>query len=155
METSKRKYSYLVISHQKHYFVKYHFDSTHKYSEVKKMLEFLIDNIYVVVWGQVFQQSVGIPMGTNCAPLLSDLFLYSNEAEFIQKLLHERKKALVVTLTSTFRYINDVLSINNNQFHSYVNSIYPNELEIKDNTKCPTSASYSDVLLKLDTITAK
>jgi hypothetical protein len=80
-----------VISHQKHYFLKYHSDSTHKYSEVEinKMLEFLIDNIYVVVGGQVFQQSVGIPMGTNCAPLLVDLFLYSYEAEFIQKLLHE------------------------------------------------------------------
>jgi hypothetical protein len=42
----------------------------HKYSkvEIKKMLEFLIDIIYVVVGGQVFEQSVGIPMGTNCAP---------------------------------------------------------------------------------------
>jgi hypothetical protein len=73
-----------VISHQKHYFVKYHSDSTHKYSEIEKMLEFLIDNIYVVVGGKVFQQSVGIPMGTNCVPLLADLFLYSYEAEFIQ-----------------------------------------------------------------------
>jgi hypothetical protein len=56
------------------------------------MLEFPIDNIYVIVGGQVFQQSVGIPMGTNCTPLLTDLFLYSYEAEFIQKLLHEKKK---------------------------------------------------------------
>jgi hypothetical protein len=94
----------------------------HKYSEVeiKKMLEFLIDNIYVVVGGQVFQQSVGIPMGTNCALLLADLFLYSYEAEFIQKLLHEKKKYLAVAFNSTFRYIDDVLSINNNHFHSYV-----------------------------------
>jgi hypothetical protein len=46
------------------------------------MLEFLIDNIYVVVAEQVFQQSVEIPMGTN---LLADLFLYTFE-EFIQKL---------------------------------------------------------------------
>jgi hypothetical protein len=43
-------------------------------SEIKKMLEFLIDNIFVVVGGQVFEQSVGIPMGTNYAPLLADLF---------------------------------------------------------------------------------
>jgi hypothetical protein len=79
---------------QKHYFVKHHSDSMHKYSEVEieKMLEFLIDNIYVVVEGQVFQQSVEIPMGTNCASLLADLFLYSYEAEFIQNLLHEKKK---------------------------------------------------------------
>jgi hypothetical protein len=39
------------------------------------MLEFIIDNIFVVVGGQVFQQSVGIPMGMNCAPWLADLFL--------------------------------------------------------------------------------
>jgi hypothetical protein len=36
------------------------------------MLGFLVDNIYVVFGDQVFQQSVGIPMGTNCAPLLAD-----------------------------------------------------------------------------------
>jgi hypothetical protein len=79
----------------------------HKYSEVeiKKMLEFLIDNIYVVVGGQVFQQSVGIPMDSNCAPLLADLFLYSYEAEFIQKFLHEKKKSLAVAFNSAFRYI--------------------------------------------------
>jgi hypothetical protein len=135
------------------YFVIHHSDSTHKYSEVeiKKMLEFLIDNIFVLFGDQVFQQSVGIPMGTNCAPLLADLFLYSYEAEFIQKLLHEKKKSLAVSFNSTFRYIDDVLSINNNQFHSYVDSIYPSELEIKDTTETPTSASYLDILLKIDT----
>jgi hypothetical protein len=90
-------------------------------------------------------------MGTNCASLLADLFLYSYEAEFIQKLLHEKKESLAVAFNSTFRYIDDVLSINNNQFHSYVDSIYLNELEIKDTMECSTSASYLDVLLKLDT----
>jgi hypothetical protein len=49
------------------------------YSEeqVISMLEFLIDNICVSFGGTLFQQVVGIPMGTNCAPLLADLFLYS------------------------------------------------------------------------------
>ena len=151
-KNGKRKYSYLVISHSKTYFVKHHSDSTHKYSEVeiKNMLEFLIDNIFVVFGDQVFQQSVGIPMGTNCAPLLADLFLYSYEAEFIQKLLREKKKSLAVTFNSTFRYIDDVLSINNDSFHSYVDLIYPCELEIKDTTESSTSASYLDILLKVD-----
>jgi hypothetical protein len=46
------------------------------YSEeqVISMLEFLIDNISVSFGGALFQQVVGIPMGTNCAPLLADLF---------------------------------------------------------------------------------
>jgi hypothetical protein len=107
MGKGKYQYAYLVISHQKHYFVKHQSDTMHKYSEVeiKKMLEFLIDNIYVVVGGQVFQQSVGILMGTNSASLLADLFLYSYEAEFIQRLLHEKKKSLVVAFNSTYRFI--------------------------------------------------
>jgi hypothetical protein len=83
--------------------------------------------------------------------VLADLFLYSSEAEFIQKPVHEKKKSLAVAFYSTFRYIDDVLSINNNQFHSYVDSIYPSELEIKDTTVSSTPASYLDVLLKLDT----
>jgi hypothetical protein len=48
------------------------------------MLEFLIDNIFLMFGGRLFEQTVGIPMGTNCAPLLADLFLYSYEADFIQ-----------------------------------------------------------------------
>jgi hypothetical protein len=56
-----------------------------------------------------------------------------------------------VAFNSTFRYIEDVLSINNNQFHTYVDLIYPNELEIIDITECYRSASYLDKIWKLDT----
>jgi hypothetical protein len=49
------------------------------------MLEFLIDNIFIMFGGRVFQQTVGIPMGTNYVPLLADLFLYSYEADFSRK----------------------------------------------------------------------
>jgi hypothetical protein len=90
-------------------------------------------------------------MGTNCAPLLADLFLHSCEAEIIQKPLYEKKKSLAVAFSSTFRYIDDVLSINNNQIHSYVDLASPNKLEMKDTRECSTSASYLDILLKLDT----
>ena len=55
------------------------------------MLEFLIDNIFVSFGGILFQQGVGIPMGANCAPLLADLFLYSYESEFHQKLVKDKK----------------------------------------------------------------
>ena len=46
------------------------------------MLEVLNDNIFVMFKRRVFKQTVGIPMVTNCAPLLADLFLYSYEADF-------------------------------------------------------------------------
>ena len=34
-------------------------------------------------------------MGTNCAPLLADLFLYSYENEFLDKQVYEGKKSLL------------------------------------------------------------
>ena len=74
----------MFVGHEESLFVKEHSDSKHKYSEddIIKMFEFLVDNIFVAFAGKVFQQIVGIPMGTNCAPLLADIFLYSYEAEF-------------------------------------------------------------------------
>jgi hypothetical protein len=89
-----------VIGIQNTYFVRHHSDSPYKYSEAddKDMLGFLVDNIFVVFGDQVFQQSVGIPMGTICAPLLADLLLYSYEAEFVQKLLRDNNnKKLAVS----------------------------------------------------------
>jgi hypothetical protein len=89
-------------------------------------------------------------MGINCAPLLADLFLYSYEAEFVEKLLRDNNKKLPVSFNHTFRYIDDVLSINNHNFHNYVHLIYPDEIEIKDNTESDKSASYLDILLNID-----
>ena len=41
-----------------------------------------MENIYVQFDGMVYQQIVEIPMGTNCAPLIADLFLYCYERNF-------------------------------------------------------------------------
>lgn len=62
----------------------------------------LTDNVFVVFRDKYFQQSVDIPMGTNCAPLSADLFLYSYVAEFIQKLVQRRTKNLLWTLVRYF-----------------------------------------------------
>ena len=37
-------------------------------------LSFLLDNIYIRFGTKLYRQIVGIPMGTNCAPLVADLF---------------------------------------------------------------------------------
>ena len=89
-------------------------------------------------------------MGTNCAPLLADIFLYSYEAEFIQSLLSVGKKRLASQFNFTYRYIDDVLSINNPDFENFLGQMYPPEFEIKETTESNTSASsasYSDLLL--------
>ena len=102
------------------------------------MLDFLIDNIFVTFGGRVFHQTVGILMGTNCAPLHADLFLYYYEADFIH--IRKKDKKWAISFNSTFRYIDDVLSLNNSKFGDYVERIYPMELEIKDTTDTVKSA---------------
>ena len=109
------------------------------------MLEFLIDNIFVSFRGILFQQVVGIPMGTNCAPLLADLFLYSYESEFLQKLVKDKK-----IHDFTYRYIDDVLSINNSRFAECLPLIYLPELEVKETTDTTSSASFLDLYLEFD-----
>jgi hypothetical protein len=61
------------------------------------MLEILIDNIFVQFGGRVFQQTISIPMGTNCASLLADLFLHDYQADFLQGLLKNKDRKLFQT----------------------------------------------------------
>ena len=75
-------------------------------------------------------------MGTKCAPLLADLFLYSYEADFLDGLL--KQKQLAQTFNFSFRYIDDVLSLNNFRFEDFLLLIYPSQLEIKDTTDTQT-----------------
>ena len=89
-------------------------------------------------------------MGTNRAPLLADLFLYSYEAEFIQRLLKQGDKKLACSFNFTYRYIDDVLSLNNSKFSDYLHIIYPDELQIKDTTDPSKSAAYLDMYLEID-----
>jgi hypothetical protein len=89
-------------------------------------------------------------MGKNCAPLLADLFLYSYEADFIQGLLKKNEKKLPQSFNFTFRYIDDVRSLNNSRFGDFVDRIYPIELEINDTTYTNRSASYLDLHLEIN-----
>jgi len=82
--------------------------------------------------GRVFQQTVGIPIGTN---FLADMFLYSYEAGFLQGLLTKNEKKLARSFNFTFRYIADVLALNRSKFGYFVAYIYPIGLEIKDTTR--------------------
>ena len=122
------------------------------YSEeqVISMLEFLIDNIFVSFGGTLFQQVVGIRMGTNCAPLLADLFLYSYESKFLHKLVKDKKIHEARAFNFTYRYIDDVLSINNSRFAEFLPLIYPPELEVKETTDTASFASFSDLYLEFD-----
>ena len=89
------------------------------------MTECLVDNIYVKFGGQLFRQTIGIPTGTNCAPLLADLFLYSYESEFLDKLVNTGKRKLAKKFNLSYRYIDDLISFNNKKYKEFISDIYP------------------------------
>ena len=82
-------------------------------------------------------------------PLLAEIFLYSYEEAFIPSLLSAGKKRLASQFNFTYRFIDDVLSINNPGFENYIGQMYPHEFEIKVMTESKTSASHLDLLLSI------
>ena len=93
---------------------------------------------------------VGIPMGTNCAPLLADMFLCSYENEFLDKLIKEGKRKLARKFNLSYRYTDDLISFNNKIFKEFISDIYPKELTISETTKSTSVASYLDLLFTRD-----
>ena len=120
------------------------------------MTEFLVDKIDVRFGGQLFRQMVGIPM--DCTPLLADLFLYSYENEFLNKLIKEGKRKIARRFNLSYRYIDDLISFNNKRFKEFISDIYPKELTISETTESTSVASYPDLLFirdKSNNITTK
>ncbi len=115
--------------------------------EFCKLFEFLMSNIYIKLGDEIFRQIIGIPMGTNCAPLLANLYLFSYEYDFMMKLLKKKKLHLARKFNFTFRYIDDLISLNNSYFKDYIKEIYPKELELKETTESKDGCSYLDLFI--------
>ena len=49
-------------------------------------LHYLLDNIFIRFGSKLYRQILGIPMGTNCAPLVADLSLFCYERDFMLSL---------------------------------------------------------------------
>ena len=90
-------------------------------------LSYLLDNIYIRFGTKLYRQIVGIPMGTNCAPLVADLFSYCYERDFMDSLNHDNQADVIEAFNSTSRYLDDLLNIDNPYFEGMVNQIYPSE----------------------------
>ena len=112
-------------------------------------LAFLLDNIYIRFGSRLYRQIVGIPMGTNCAPLVADLFLFCNERDFMLSLSEDNQSDIIEAFNSTSRYLDDLQNIDNNFFDSMVNRIYPSELQINKANESDTEASFLDLHLSI------
>ena len=92
---------------------------------------------------------VGIPMGTNCAPLVADLFLFCYDRDFMLSLSEDNQYGVIEAFNSTSRYLDDLLNIDNNFFDSMVNRIYPSELQLNKANISDAEASFLDLHLSI------
>ena len=92
-------------------------------------------------------------MGTNCAPLVADLFLFCYEWDFMKSLTKEKRYDLIDTFNSTssyiYRYLDDLLNIDNIHFESMVHRIYPAEFQLNKANASDTEAAFLDLNLSI------
>ena len=73
-------------------------------------------HLETVFKGMVYQQIVGIPMGTNYAPLIADLFFYCYERDFISHLNKSKHDDLKHMFNDTSGYRDNIFTIDNPEF---------------------------------------
>ena len=115
---------YLACNDKKAFFTsKDHYNGYQLWScqNVCDALSFLLDNIYIRFGTKLYRQIVGIPMGTNCAPLVADLFLFCYERDFMKYLSSDNQADVIKAFNSTSRYLDDLLNIDNPYFEGMVN----------------------------------
>ena len=88
-------------------------------------------------------------MGTNCAPIIADLFLFCYERDFTTSLSYVKQVEIIVAFKSTSRYLDDLLNINNPYFEGMVNRIYPSELQLNKANTSDTEAPFLDLHLSV------
>ena len=89
---------YIACNDKKAFFTSAdHYRGYHIWScqNVCDALSFLLDNIYIRFGTKLYRQIVGIPMGTNCAPPVADLFLLCYERDFMKDLSNDNQAVII------------------------------------------------------------
>ena len=92
---------------------------------------------------------VGIPMGTNCAPLVADLFLFCYERDFMLSLSDNNQTDIIEALTPPPDINYGLLNIDNPYFEQMVGQIYPTELHVNISNSSDTEAPILDLNLSI------
>ena len=86
-------------------------------------------------------------MGTNCAPLVADLFLFCYERDFMKSLSCKNQADIIEAFNSTSRYLDNLLNIDNIYYDQTVDRICLTELQLNRANSCDTEAPILDLNL--------
>ena len=101
------------------------------------------------IWWHGISTNSGIPMGTNCAPLIADLFLYCYERDFMSDLQRSKRFDLIYMFNDTSRYLDDIFTIDNPEFEKHIPDIYPAELQLNKANTSDKETSFLDLNIKV------
>ena len=88
-------------------------------------------------------------MGTNCAPLVVDIFLNCYERDFMTSLSDNKQADIIDAFNTTSRYLDDLLNINNVYFDNMVSQIYHSELQLNKANTYGEEAAFLDLHLSI------
>ena len=109
----------------------------------------MLDNIFIRFGTKLYRQVVGIPIGTNCVPLVADLFLICHERDFMMSLSDDKQADVIDAFNTTSRYLDAILNINNVNFGNMVSQIYPTELQLNKANTSDTEDAFLDLHLSI------
>ena len=112
-------------------------------------LTFLLENIYISCGTKLFRQIVGIQMGTNCAALVADLFLFCYERDFMISHSEEKQSEVIEAFSWTSSYLDYLLNIDNKYFDGLISQIYPSELQLNKANSSETETPFLDFHLSI------
>ena len=99
--------------------------------------------------GMVYQHILGIPMGTNYAPLKADSFLFCFKRDFMSNLNTSKQYDLIDMFNDTSRYLDDIFTIDNLEFDNNIPDIYPTKLHLKETNTSDKDTSLLDLNIKV------
>ena len=144
-QTFNREGSLYLVCNNKNAFFTSEQPKRYKLWSCQKMcdaLHYLLDNIFIRFGSKLYRQIVGIPMGTNCAPLDADLFLFCYERDFMLSLSDNNQADIIEAFKSTSSYLDDLLNIDKPYFEQMVGQIYPTELQLNKANSSDTEAPF-------------
>jgi hypothetical protein len=119
-------------------------------------LAYLVQNTYVTHGSEVYKQDIGIPMGTNCAVFVANLFLYTYELDHVTALVQRVEDNVDVDDALSLlkhhrwvkRFVDDLFAAGHPQFASLIPTIYPPSLTVTLSADAP-AVDYLDMHISL------
>ena len=118
--------------------------------ELINYVRIIVDNSFILFHDKIYRQVIGIPMGTNCAPFLANIFLHTYEYDYLNELVARGDVETAKLISQTFRYQDDCIAFNDSgKFGEHFCHIYPPEMHLENTNKSKKVCNFLDLRISI------